>query len=105
MDFGGIGCPKVFEWCMEHHDRYHWDFCQIQMNYVDWRHAQEVNKRNINAKYLYETLAAKDIPVVVMEPLLGGRLARFNYAVASKLKSMDAGRKRHFLCEGEAVTT
>lgn len=23
----------------------------------------------------------------------------------AKLKSMDAGRKRHFLCEGEAVTT
>ena len=89
LGFSFHGDPKVFEWCMEHHDRYRWDFCQIQMNYVDWRHAQEVNKRNINAKYLYETLAAKDIPVVVMEPLLGGRLARFNYAVASKLKSMD----------------
>ena len=90
LGFSFHGDPKAFEWCMENHSKYHWDFCQIQMNYVDWLHAKEVNDRNLNAKYLYETLAAKDIPVVVMEPLLGGRLARFNYAVTSKLKSMDA---------------
>ena len=90
LGFSYHGDPKAFEWCMENHGKYAWDFCQIQMNYVDWRHAKEVNKRNLDAKYLYETLAAKDIPVVVMEPLLGGRLARFNYAVASRLKGMDA---------------
>lgn len=89
LGFSYHGDPKAFEWCIERHDTYHWDFCQIQMNYVDWLHAKEVNDRNLDAKYLYETLAAKNIPVVVMEPLLGGRLARFNYAVASKLKGMD----------------
>ena len=90
LGFSFHGDAKAFEWCIENHAKYKWDFCQIQMNYVDWRHAKAVNDRNLDAKYLYETLAAKDIPVVVMEPLLGGRLARFNYAVASKLKSMDA---------------
>ena len=89
LGFSYHGDPKAFEWCMENLGKYPWDFCQIQMNYVDWRHAKEVNSRNLDAKYLYETLAAKDIPVVVMEPLLGGRLARFNYAVAAKLKGLD----------------
>ena len=89
LGFSYHGDPKAFEWCIEHHDQYKWDFCQIQMNYVDWLHAKEVNDRNLNAKYLYETLAARNIPIVIMEPLLGGRLARFNYAVASKLKGMD----------------
>ena len=88
LGFSYHGDPKAFEWCIEHHDQYHWDFCQIQMNYVDWLHAKEINDRNLDAKYLYETLAARNIPVVIMEPLLGGRLARFNYAVASKLKGM-----------------
>ena len=89
LGFSFHGDARAFEWCMENHAKYKWDFCQIQMNYVDWRHAKEVNDRNLNAEYLYGTLAAKDIPVVVMEPLLGGRLAKFNYAVSSKLKGMD----------------
>ncbi|MBQ6457738.1 MAG: aldo/keto reductase [Kiritimatiellae bacterium] len=89
LGFSYHGDPKAFEWCIEHHDTYNWDFCQIQMNYVDWRHAKEVNDRNLDAQYLYETLASRGIPAVIMEPLLGGRLARFNYAVASRLKAMD----------------
>ena len=89
LGFSYHGDARAFEWCIEHHDKYKWDFCQIQMNYVDWRHAKEVNDRNLNAEYLYGTLAERDIPAVIMEPLLGGRLAKFNYAVASKLKGMD----------------
>ena len=89
LGFSYHGDPKAFEWCMEHHDKYHWDFCQIQMNYVDWRHAKEVNARNLDAKYLYETLTAKGIPVVIMEPLLGGRLARYNWALAHELTPLD----------------
>ena len=89
LGFSFHGDPRAFEWCIEKHDKYHWDFCQIQMNYVDWRHAREVNERNLDAKYLYETLDAKNIPIIVMEPLLGGRLAKLNFAVAAKLKGMD----------------
>ena len=91
LGFSYHGDPKAFEWCIERHDKYHWDFVQIQMNYVDWRHAKEVNARNLNAEYLYETLAKLDIPVVVMEPLLGGRLARYNYALAKELSPLDPG--------------
>jgi len=89
LGFSFHGDPKVFEWCLDHHGEYKWDFCQIQMNYVDWRHAKEVNARNLDAKYLYERLTALKIPIVVMEPLLGGRLARYNYAIAKELVPLD----------------
>ena len=89
LGFSYHGDPKAFEWCIERHGTYKWDFVQIQMNYVDWRHAKEVNARNLDAKYLYETLAKLDIPVVIMEPLLGGRLARYNYALAQELTPLD----------------
>lgn len=89
LGFSYHGDPKAFDWCIEHHDKYKWDFCQIQMNYVDWRHAKEVNERNLNAEYLYETLTKLNIPVVIMEPLLGGRLARYNWALAHELSPLD----------------
>ena len=89
LGFSYHGDPKAFEWCLDHHGEYKWDFCQIQMNYVDWRHAKEVNERNLDAKYLYERLTALKIPVVIMEPLLGGRLARYNYALAKELTPLD----------------
>ncbi len=89
LGFSFHGDPKAFEWCLEQHDRYRWDFCLIQMNYVDWLHAQELNKNNLNAKYLYERLTALKIPVVIMEPLLGGRLARYNWSLAKELTPLD----------------
>ena len=91
LGFSYHGDPKAFEWCLDHHAEYKWDFCQIQMNYVDWRHAREVNERNLDAKYLYERLTELKIPVVVMEPLLGGRLARYNWALAHELAPLDPG--------------
>lgn len=89
LGFSYHGDPKAFEWCLDNHAKYKWDFCQIQMNYVDWRHAKEVNERNLDAEYLYGRLSALKIPVVVMEPLLGGRLARYNYALSRELVSLD----------------
>ena len=74
---------------MEHHGEYKWDFAQIQLNYVDWRHAKEVNKRNLDAQYLYAELSKRNIPAVVMEPLLGGRLAKFNFTLAERLTPLD----------------
>lgn len=66
--------------------KYTWDFVQIQLNYVDWRHAQEEHARNINAEYLYNELAKRNIPSVIMEPLLGGRLAKVHAHIAAILK-------------------
>lgn len=44
-----------------------WDFVQIQANYFDW---EDYSREQ------YEAAAAAGIPVVVMEPLRGGELAR-----------------------------
>ena len=75
-----------FDSMMELHPRYHWDFVQIQMNYLDWTHA---GGRNTNAKYLYEELAKRDIPVVIMEPLRGGGLASLTSGQTAKLKAIE----------------
>jgi len=89
LGFSFHGDPAVWEWCLAHHDRYRWDFVQIQMNYVDWRHAAAVNPRNLDAERMYGELAKLNIPVVVMEPLLGGRLARYNWSLANELTPLD----------------
>lgn len=89
LGFSYHGDPKTFEWCMENHGKYKWDFCLIQMNYVDWRHARKINKANLNAEYLYGELTKRNIPVAIMEPLLGGRLAKYNYAIANELSPLD----------------
>lgn len=89
LGFSYHGDKRAWDWCIENHSRYKWDFALIQMNYVDWLHAAEINDINLNAKYLYETLTALKIPVMIMEPLLGGRLARYNWALANKLTPLD----------------
>ena len=81
------GTQELFEHMMEMHDRgeARWDFVQIQMNYVDWRHA---SGRNLNAEYLYGELEKRNIPAVIMEPLLGGRLSRLNDFLVGRFKSL-----------------
>ena len=88
LGFSYHGDVEVFDRLLREHDEglHHWDFVQIQLNYVDWENAKEVNPRNTNASYLYNELAKRNIPVVIMEPLLGGRLADVPTAVAAKMK-------------------
>ena len=81
LGFSYHGGNEVFDRAMKMHDdgEYHWDFVQIQMNYVDWTTG--------NCRYLYEELTKRNIPVVIMEPLLGGRLSKLPNHVIAHLKA------------------
>jgi len=56
------------------------EFCQIQLNYLDWTLQ--------NAKRKSEILNERNIPIIVMEPLRGGRLARLPEDACEKLKAL-----------------
>ena len=86
LGFSYHGDVKVFDYLLSKHSEYKWDFCLIQLNYMDWKHAKELNERNTNAEYLYGELEKLGIPVLVMEPLLGGRLADLNDSVVAQMK-------------------
>ena len=68
LGFSFHGDEAVFRHALSLHDKVHWDFVQIQLNWVDWHYAKEVNPRNVNAETLYNLVTARKIPVVVMEP-------------------------------------
>ncbi|MBR0462656.1 MAG: aldo/keto reductase [Erysipelotrichaceae bacterium] len=54
------------------------EFCQIQLNYLDWSLQ--------DAKEKYEILTTRGIPVWVMEPVRGGKLASFAEGITKKLR-------------------
>ena len=92
LGFSYHGDIKVFDYLLSRHDEYKWDFVQIQLNYVDWKHAKEVNPRNTDAEYLYNELASRGIPAIIMEPLLGGRLSNVPDHIVSRLKQREPER-------------
>lgn len=86
LGFSYHGDIEVFDYLLSRHDEYKWDFVQIQMNYLDWRHAKTINPSNTNAEYLYAELRKRNIPAVIMEPLLGGRLSKLPAGIVRRLK-------------------
>ncbi len=86
LGFSYHGEIECFDYLLSQHDKYKWDFVQIQLNYVDWHMAREMNPSNTDADYLYDELAKRNIPGVVMEPLLGGRLSKMPDHVVATLK-------------------
>ena len=92
LGFSFHGAKEAFDSFMRLYDEgeFVWDFCQIEMNYVDWKHADGI--RNVNADYLYAELEKRGIPVVIMEPLLGGRLANVPMGISRQMKMRDPDR-------------
>ncbi len=60
---------------------YPWDFVQIQLNYLDWYYG--------DAKELYEILEEAEIPIMIMEPVRGGKLANLTPEAEEILKEAD----------------
>lgn len=89
LGFSFHGTVSVFDEVLAMHEKVHWDFVQIQLNYVDWRHA---SARNVNAEYLYAELEKRHIPAIIMEPLLGGRLSNVPDHIVTRLKQRDPER-------------
>lgn len=89
LGFSYHGDIRVFDYLLSIHDKVKWDFVQIQMNWLDWKHAKQINKNNTNAEYLYGELAKRGIPAVIMEPLLGGRLSKVHDHIVARLKQRE----------------
>ena len=60
----------------------HMEFCQIQLNYMDWKFQ--------NAKEKVELLKKYNIPIWVMEPVRGGKLATLPEEDEKELKALRA---------------
>ncbi len=89
LGFSFHGHQQGFDDMMALHDKYHWDFVQIQMNYMDWEHP---SGRNTRADYLYQELDKREIPIVIMEPLRGGALAEIPAQLTDQLKAREPER-------------
>ena len=79
LGFSFHGKPDVLEEIAKSHK---WDFAQIQLNYYDWT--------QYKSKEQYEILTKRNIPVIVMEPLRGGALAKLNDEARAIFKRADA---------------
>ena len=58
----------------------HMEFCQLQLNYLDWTFQ--------NGREKVEILNKRNIPVWVMEPLRGGKLAKLAPEYEARLKAL-----------------
>lgn len=77
----GFSCHGSVSCLTEFLDKYGdvMEFCQIQLNYLDWTLQ--------DAKTKYELLTQRGIPVWVMEPVRGGKLASLSPEAEERLRS------------------
>ena len=90
LGFSYHGNVAAYDYLLDHNDEYHWDFVQIQMNYLDWRHAGRRGRRggDADAEYLYGRLEKLGIQCVIMEPIRGGGLANVNEDIKAQLAAV-----------------
>ncbi len=68
---------EVFEEIINYRE---WDFCQIQLNYIDTEEQAGLKG--------YKLTEEKQIPLVIMEPIKGGSLAAFSEDITAKFKGL-----------------
>lgn len=79
LGFSAHGSREVIERFLKAYGK-GMEFCQLQMNYLDWSFQDVKNKAALLAEY--------QIPIWVMEPLRGGKLASLAEEDAAKLKAL-----------------
>lgn len=84
LGFSAHGSCDVIRRFLEKYGKY-MEFCQLQINYIDWSFQ--------NAKEKVELLSEYNIPVWVMEPLRGGKLAKLSPDTEIQLKKIRPNEK------------
>ncbi len=79
LGFSAHGSAEVIQRFLDAYGE-HMEFCQLQVNYMDW-HFQD-------AKAKVELIQKAGLPVWVMEPLRGGKLAKASEEMKKELHSM-----------------
>ncbi len=90
LGFSYHGDVRPFDWLLDRQEQYHWDFVQIQMNFLDWRHASMRGGRRVDAdaEYLYNKCEKAGVQCVIMEPLRGGAFGRMASEFTDQLKAV-----------------
>lgn len=81
LGFSFHGSVEFFEYLMQFRK---WDFCQIQLNYMDWD--------NQNAKELYRLSVEYGVQLIIMEPVRGGSLVSLCDEAVEILKGAEPDR-------------
>ncbi len=79
LGFSAHGSCEVMKRFLEAYGE-HMEFCQIQLNWLDWTFQ--------DAKAKVELLSEYEIPVWVMEPLRGGKLCQLSQEDSDKLRKL-----------------
>ena len=90
LGFSYHGDVGDFDWLLDRQEEYQWDFVQIQMNFLDWRHAslRQGRRHDADAEYLYNKCEKAGVQCVVMEPLRGGAFGRMAQELTDRLKAV-----------------
>lgn len=78
--FSFHGSPEYLERVLDAHPEV--EFVQIQLNYADWKNPV------VRSGQLYEILHRRNIPMIIMEPVKGGTLAKLPPELEAKFKAV-----------------
>ena len=82
LGFSFHGTPDLLKEIVNEHK---WDFCQLQINYLDWE--------LVKAKDQYEIAQSANLPIIVMQPLRGGGLVKLSEKSLAKLQEQNPNVK------------
>ena len=80
LGFSYHGTPELLVKIVDSHPEI--EFVQIQLNYADW------DNPLVHSGKLYQILSERNIPIIVMEPCKGGKLANHDEECTEILKSI-----------------